>query len=272
MRSSLAIAFVLAAVSSGQAQVDEEEDLTVPVPGESPPAEPAPTEAPPAEPAPTEPAPATEAPPPPTTDTERELFKNRGLILGLELGIGGPSGTPSTVYDSGVGSGVILGYRHDRFAAELHFLQRYALEAKEEALRGETTLGKMATTSMLVSVSVLESPVTISLMAGPSFLNVPIYVVTISDTGATTGDQLIEARSMRGLGLIAGASAGIPVTPRVGLALDVRKVLAATWELPGLPYVVPGMRAADGSVMYSTSTADASASMWTATLVARVLL
>jgi hypothetical protein len=267
LRSSLIIALVLASAPSAWAQVEDEPVDPIPDPAE--------TAAPPADevtPPPDEVTP-TETPLPPSTDRgDRELFKNRGVVLGLELGFGGASGTPATIYGSGVGTGLIVGYRQDRFAVEFHLLQRYALSTKDDALRGETTLGKMSTTSALLHYAVLESPVTISVMAGPSFLSVPIYVVTTSDTGATTGDQLIEARSMRGLGLIAGASAGIAITPRVGLALDVRKVLAATWEMPSLAYVVPGMRTADGKVMYMTSTEDATSSMWTATLVARVLL
>jgi hypothetical protein len=272
LRSSLlAAALVIYATGPALAQEAVEVD-TPPDPQPDVPAQP-PTDEPP------EPAPPAADEEPETkhgtdgsTNTERKAFDKHGLRLGIEVGVGGASGTPRTVYRAGIGTGLLVGYQVGRYAVELHVLQSYALSARDEQLRGESTLGKMSATSALAHVQVLDAPVQLSVMGGPALLSVPIFVVTVSDSGATTGDQLIESRGMRGVGFIAGLGAGIALTPRISFSADVRKVLGATWELPSLAYVVPGMHAADGSVMYTETSADATSRPWSATLVARVLL
>ena len=209
---------------------------------------------------------------PGATLSARTRFRQRGIVIGIEAGVGTPSGTSATVYRGGLGSGLVLGYRHERLSLEWHFLQSYALSAKDPPLRGETTLGTLGASSALVGFRLLDAPVIVSVMAGPAMLSAPILVVTTETSGAHLGDQLIEARSMDGVGLIAGVGAGVAITRRIELTADVRKVVATSWELPALDYVVPAGTSPDGGVMYTTATEDATGSAWTATLVVRFLL
>lgn len=278
MRSSLAIALVVAATSSVFAQGGP--DPAEPPP-EPPPAEPVEPGEPtgPIEPAP-EPSPAVPSAEPatPTLSTDaapgekRTPFQGRGLVLGFEAGLGGATGTPAQIYGAGIGTGVVIGYRYDRFSIEGHLLQSYALSAKDDQLESDSTLGSLTVSSALFLVRLLDAPVAISAALGAASLSAPVYVVTAHTSGEFIGDQLIETRSMRGVGLIFGGALAYPVTPRLEVGVDLRKVFVSKWELPALEYVVPGARAPDGSVMYTTSTQDASSSPWTATLILRVLL
>ncbi len=195
------------------------------------------------------------------------MIDNRGLVLGFEIGVGGASGTPATVYGPGFGTGFVIGYHYERLSLEWHFRHSYALKAKDPALRGETTMGEVSSSAVLARVRLLDMPL-IDVMAGPAVLNAPVLVVREDDLG----EQVVESRDLRGLGLIAGAAVGYRVSRSFVIGLDLRAVVTASWELPGHVYVVPGERTADGGLMYTEAREDASARPWTATVLMRVLL
>jgi hypothetical protein len=235
----------------------------------------------------TEPAPSTEASPAPggapstetspapgaaptsgkpTVTVTREPYRDRGLVAGIELGIAHVSGTSATVYGLGRGAGFVVGYHLDWFLVELHLLESYALAPKDDQLRGETTQGAFSSTSLLARARVLRRPM-LEVMAGPALLSTPLYVIGKDLIGA----NLIEANDMNGVGLIAGASAGYRINQRVAVSLDLRAVLAASWELPGHAYVVPGGIGPNGGRMYTTSDVDATGGAWTATVLLRLM-
>ncbi len=230
---------------------------------------------PPAEPA-TDPTPETTTAPPAeavkpeaaaAVKVTRRAISDKGVVLGFEVGYGGSSGTPSTVYGAGFGTGLVAGYQYGRFAIEWHFRHSYALKAKDAAVRGETTQGEVSSSAVLARVRVLGVP-NLEVMAGPAVLNAPVLVVGEDDLG----DQIVESRDLRGLGVIVGAAVGHRVTRRFTISLDLRTVLAASWELPGHVYVVPGDHTPEGGLMFTESREDATARPWTATVLMRVLL
>jgi hypothetical protein len=234
-----------------------------------PAAEPVPETTPDAAPDPTVEPPAAEVTPdaPEAEKVTRRAVRDRGFVVGFEVGYGGASGTPSTVYGAGFGTGFVAGYQYGRFAIEWHFRHSYALKAKDPAVRGETTQGELSSSAVLARVRVLDVPV-VEVMAGPAVLNAPVLVVGEDDIG----DQIVESRDLRGLGVVVGASIGHRVTRKFTIGFDLRTVLAARWELPGHLYVVPGEHTPDGGLMFTESREDATARPWTATILMRVVL
>jgi hypothetical protein len=271
-RTLLVVAVLAALASTADAQAIPDDAgvapdaAAVPPPAEAPPV----VEPPPATdaaPAPTEPAPS---PSPvtaePTVTVTRTPYRDRGMVAGIELGIAHVSGTPATVYGMGRGAGLVVGYHLDWFSVELHLLESYALAPKDDQLRAETTQGAFSTSSLLARARVLRVPM-LEVMAGPALLSTPLYVIGKDTIGA----NLIEANDMHGVGVIAGASAGYRISQRVAVSLDLRAVLAASWELPGHAYVVPGGIGPNGGRMYTTSDADATGGAWTATILLRLM-
>lgn len=221
------------------------------------------------------PPPAADATPPagtpaadaaPTVVVKRVPLRDYGPVAGIELGIGTVTGTPSTVYDSGRGTGLVVGWRQGAFSIAWHFLQSYALSAKDPQLRGDTTLGTLTASSVLVRARVLKAPL-LDVMAGPAMLSVPIFIVGEDGVGA----QRVEASPMRGVGAIVGAGIGYPLSRHAVISFELRAVVAARWELPGRAYVVPGELAADGGRMYTTASEDATGGAWTATVLLRLM-
>ncbi|CAN5688631.1 hypothetical protein BH11MYX3_BH11MYX3_29790 [soil metagenome] len=283
LRSRLVIVACLL-VGTGTATAQE---APPPAPGpvmnpmDPPPATPAPPTAPDPTPDPT-PAPTPDATPdatgeppakdvtpdaPPTETVTRRAVKDGGFVLGFEVGYGGASGTPSTVYGAGFGTGFVAGYQHGRIAVEWHFRHSYALKAKDAALRGETTQGELSSSAVLARVRVVDVPM-VEVMAGPAVLNAPVLVVGEDNIG----DQIVESRDLRGLGVIVGASIGYRIAPKFTIGLDLRTVLTARWELPAHVYVVPGDHTPEGGLMFTESHEDATARPWTATILMRVVL
>jgi hypothetical protein len=260
-----AVVGVIAGLSSNalaQAGAPSPEEGPVPVAEDPAPESPTPPPTPTPTPTPT-PSPTAG----PTTDVERHVYQDRGFVIGFEAGVAAPAGTTATIYDGGFGSGFVFGYRYDRLTFEGHVHQRYALTAKDEQLRGVTTLGTLSAASALVRVRVLDIPL-VEVMAGPARLTTPILV--IGEDGV--GDQRVEGMELHGLGLIAGAALGIRLSTRLALTLELRTVVASRWELPGDTWVVPGDPAPDGGRMFTTSREDATGSATTATVLIRVLL
>lgn len=266
-RAALVVLALTAAARAQQAAPIE------PVPVETTPVETTPAEGVPVATTPVDPPAveaSTEAPAAVPAPTEARVTRrpvDRGFVLGVELGYGAPGGTAATIYDAGRGAGLVAGYQLGRYALEWHLLQSYGLHATDPQLRGETTLGTLKASSALVRVRVLDAPV-IEVMAGPAMLSTPMFVV--GENGV--GEQEVKAQPMTGVGVIAGASAGVALTRRITLSLELRAVVAARWELPGRAYVVPGELGPDGARMFTTTTEDATGRARTATVLVRYRL
>jgi hypothetical protein len=212
--------------------------------------------------------PAPAAPPEgPAEVVEKKVIPDRGLVLGFEAGYGSPRGTAAQIYGPGFGTGLVVGFHWRMLSVEWHFHHSYALTAKDAALRGETTQGELSASTVLARVRLLDVPM-VEVMGGPAVLNVPVLAVGEDDIG----NQRVEGRDLRGLGIVLGAAVGYRVTREFAICLDVRAVVASKWELPGDMYVVPGDHTPDGGLMYTEAREDASARPVTATLLLRVLL
>ncbi|HEY4058786.1 MAG TPA: hypothetical protein VGM39_19365 [Kofleriaceae bacterium] len=239
-----------------------------------PPPEPTPPPEPQPEPEPAPPSETPAAPPTeqstedkPTSDENAVPVRDYNIIVGLELGVGGPTGTSGTVYGSGRGAGLLVGGRYKNISLEWHFLQRYSLHPKDMNLDGDNTRGSMTASSADVRVRLLTLPVVVEALAGGAMLSAPIFVVTTNDLG----NPLIKGGEMRGVGVMVGGAVGYQPTRDFALTFEVRGVLSPTWELPPNEYVVPGAKTSDGTA-YTTSKEDPTGTMWTATVLARIFL
>jgi len=257
------VVLALTATAGAQDAAPIEPVVVETTPVDPPPIEPVVVETTPVDP----PAPVAAPVDAPADTTVSRRPVDRGFVLGLELGYGAPGGTAATIYDAGRGAGLVAGYQLGRYAIEWHLLQSYGLQASDPQLRGATTLGTLRASSALVRVRVLDTPL-VEVMAGPAMLSTPIFVV--GEDGV--GDQKVQAQPMTGVGVIAGASLGVPLTRRFTLSLELRAVVAAHWELPGRAYVVPGEPGPDGGRMFTTTTEDATGRARTATVLLRYRL
>lgn len=255
-----------------------------------PPPEPEPTPEPDASPAPDEPEelPPDEQPPQPvfnptpsaspepspepsaSPDADPDAPgrpRPRGLIIGLELGVGGITGAPAHVYDFGFGKNLVIGYFIGNTTLEWHFAQTYSLRAKESALEGTSTSGNMELSSAGIRQRLFGPRPLLEVYLGAARASVPLLVPGNIDSPG------VHTSSAVGVGGLAGVAVGFPIYRLVMASLEVRAGYLF-WENPSQPYVVPtgADPAGSGGVTFDTSSDDIDGMPWTVTLGLRAPL
>ena len=121
---------------------------------------------------------------------------------------------------------------------------------------------------MLARYKLVDDPAVVEAVAGPAMLSVPQLRIGEDDLG----EQVVDTKDMRGVGLVVGGFVGHRLGRYVVIGAELRATIAAKWEMPGDAYVVPGAATPDGGVMYTESAEDASGRPWSVTAVMRILL
>ena len=193
--------------------------------------------------------------------------KPRGLIIGLELGVGGVTGAPAHVYDFGFGKNLVIGYFIGNTTLEWHFAQTYSLRAKETALEGTSTAGNMELSSAGIRQRLFGPRPLLEVYLGAARASVPLLVPGNIDSPG------VHTSSAVGVGGLAGVAIGFPIYRLVMASLEVRAGYLF-WENPSQPYVVPTGPdpAGSGGVTFDSSSDDIGGTPWTVTLGLRTPL
>jgi hypothetical protein len=199
---------------------------------------------------------------------EKTKSRDRGAVLGFEIGYGAPGGNSGDIYGAGFGTGFVLGYRYERFTLEWHFHHSHRSSAKQRPLRADATQGELELGAALVRVRLVAAPVLVEILGGPAMMSVPQLRIGEDDRG----DPIVDTKGLRGVGVLAGGFIGRRVGRYFAIGAELRATIASKWEMPGDSFVVPGAPTADGGVMYTESAEDASGKPWSVTAVMRILL
>lgn len=203
----------------------------------------------------------------PRVEEAKTPYRNYGLVVGAEGGLGTPTGTVHDVYGAGFGLGLMVGFRYSRVTLEWHFAQHYDLRAKDSHLDGDNSNGTLRANEVLARVTLIDRPLILEAMAGGAVITAPIFVATMDEFGK----PIVESRGMRGIGAMVGGAVGFRATEHLAITLEVRGLISPSWELPAYEYVVPGGTLGDVTG-YTTTGEDPSGTAWTATVLARYAL